>query len=47
MLVYDDHLQIVALQTDPVTKLQGQQVINIAFTGSNTGWIIVPAVPRV
>jgi uncharacterized repeat protein (TIGR01451 family) len=42
MLVFDDHLQIIAMQSDPVTGLQGQQVIDVTFAGANADWTAVP-----
>ena len=42
MLVYDDHLRLISRQSDPTTKAQGQQVVDISFTGSNAKWTIVP-----
>ena len=42
MLVYDDHLRLISRQSDPTSKGQGQQVVDISFTGANTKWTIVP-----
>src|SRR5439155_10883122 len=43
MLVYDDHLQLISTQTDTATgTYQGQQVVDVRFTGSNAHWDIVP-----
>ena len=42
MLVYDDHLQIISTQTDPVTGAKGQQVVDIRFSGSNANWAMAP-----
>ncbi len=41
MLVYSDHLRIVANQTDPETGAVGLQVIDLTFDGANTDWTIV------
>ena len=42
MLVYTDHLRLIANQTDPGTGTAGQQVIDIQFSGSNANWSVVP-----
>ncbi len=42
MMVYDDHLQIRANQTDPQTGKVGVHTVNVSFTGSNHSWQIVP-----
>ena len=42
MMVYDDHLQILVNQTDPVTGAVGVHAVNVSFTGGNALWQIVP-----
>ena len=42
MLVYDDHLQILADQTDPTTKMTGIHTVNMSFDNGNAAWQIVP-----
>ena len=42
MLVYDDHLQILANQTDPLTHRVGIHAVSMSFIGSNGAWQIVP-----
>jgi hypothetical protein len=42
MLVYGDHLSLIANQTDVATGEVGQQVVNLQFIGSQGNWSIVP-----
>lgn len=41
MLVYSDHLRIVANQTDPETGEVGLQVMDVTFDGGNVNWDIL------
>ena len=46
MLIYDDHLQILVNQTDPVSGAVGVHAVNVSFTGGNAAWQIVPGAKR-
>ena len=42
MLIYDDHLQIIARQTDEANTLLGTHSVNVLFVDGNNAWQIVP-----
>ena len=42
MMVYDDHLKLIAKQTDAATGAVGLQAVDISFPGSGNDWLIVP-----
>jgi|GEM_PF-503812 len=41
-LVYDNHIQLISNQVDPMKQNDGFQTVNISFTGSNPTWSITP-----
>ena len=42
MMVYDNHLQILANQTNPENGEAGIHAVNLSFVGGNAAWQIVP-----
>lgn len=42
ILIYDDHLQIIARQTDEADNLLGTHSVNVSFVDGSNAWQIVP-----